>query len=228
MNDKIKTPFSGSAVNSYHEGAQRQVPGYNDLHRMMSLLLAENTPKDGTVLILGAGGGQEIKALADAHKGWSFDGIDPSADMLSLAKTITGQHAQRVRLFEGYINDAPQQLYDAATCILVFHFIPREQRLETLTQIRRRLKTGAPFIAAHLSFSQNEPERSQWIARHVAFGLENGTDPLNAENTRQAIGSRLSILSPQEDVALMQQAGFSNVSLFYAGLSIRGWVGYAA
>lgn len=228
MGNKAETPFSGSAVNSYNEGPPRQVPGYHDLHRMIALLLAETTPEDGRLLVLGAGGGQEIRTLAEAQAGWSFDGVDPSSDMLALAKTATAQYAQRVRLFEGYIGDAPQGPYDAATCILTFHFIPYEQRLETLTHIRKRLKTGAPFIAVHLSFPQNEPERSKWIARHVAYGLANGTDPAKVEGARQAIGSRLSILSPEEDFALMQEAGFSDVSLFYAGLSIKGWVGYAA
>jgi tRNA (cmo5U34)-methyltransferase len=180
------------------------------------------------VLVLGAGGGQEIKALADAHAGWSFDGVDPSADMLQLANTVIAAHDNRVRLFEGYIEDAPLRPYDAATAILTFHFVAEQQRLETLLQIRKRLKTGAPFIAAHLSFPQSEPERSKWIARHVAYGLANGTDPAKVESARQAIGTRLSILSPEDDVTMMQEAGFSNVSLFYAGLSIKGWVAYAA
>jgi tRNA (cmo5U34)-methyltransferase len=195
---------------------------------MISLLLAEVTPQDGRVLVLGAGGGQEIKALADAHAGWSFDGVDPSADMLQLANTVIAAHDNRVRLFEGYIEDAPLRPYDAATAILTFHFVAEQQRLETLLQIRKRLKTGAPFIAAHLSFPQSEPERSKWIARHVAYGLANGTDPAKVESARQAIGTRLSILSPEDDVTMMQEAGFSNVSLFYAGLSIKGWVAYAA
>jgi tRNA (cmo5U34)-methyltransferase len=195
---------------------------------MISLLLAEVTPQGGRVLVLGAGGGQEIKALADAHAGWSFDGVDPSADMLQLAKKVIAAHENRVRLFEGYIEDAPLAPYDAATAILTFHFIAEQQRLETLVQICKRLKTGAPFIAVHLSFPQSEPERSKWIARHVAYGLANGTDPAKVESARQAIGTRLSILSPDEDVAMMQEAGFSNVSLFYAGLSIKGWVAYAA
>lgn len=63
-----------------------------------------------------------------------------------------------------------------------------------------------------------------WIARHVAFG---GTDPANAESARQAIATRLSVLSPEEDEAMLREAGFSGISLFYAGLSFRGWVGYA-
>jgi tRNA (cmo5U34)-methyltransferase len=36
----------------------------------------------------------------------------------------------------------------------------------------------------------------------------------------------LSILSPQEDEALLEEAAFSGASLFYAGLSFRGWVAY--
>ena len=66
-----------------------------------------------------------------------------------------------------------------------------------------------------------------WIDRHVAFGRSNGLEPPDAERARQAISSGLTILSPEEDVAMLRHAGFSNASLFYAGLSIRGWVAYA-
>ncbi len=80
------------------------------------------------------------------------------------------------------------------------------------------------FIVAHLSFPQTEPERATWIARHVAYG---GTDPANAESARHEISTRLSIMSPEDDEAMLRDAGFSNVSLFYAGLSFRGWLAYA-
>lgn len=219
--------FAGSSVDAYSEGPPRQVPGYSSLHRMVALLLAERTPDDGRVLVLGAGGGQEIKALADVHPGWLFDGVDPSADMLRLAGQVIDRHGDRVHLHEGYITNAPEGPFDAATCILTFHFITREERLETLKQARRRLKAGAPFILVHLSFPQTEPERSIWIARHVAYGLLNGTDLAYAESARQAISSRLTILSPEDEVSMMHQAEFTGVDLFYAGLSIKGWVAYA-
>lgn len=214
---------AGHAV-SYAEGPPRQVPGFAGLHRMTSMLLAERVPAHGRVLILGAGGGLELKALADDHPGWTFAGVDPSADMLRVAEQIVGSHAKRIHFHEGYIDAAPAGPFDGAVCLLTLHFVPRGQRVETLRQIHRRLVPGAPFVIAHISFPQTEPERSMWIARHVAFG---GVDPANAESARQAIATRLSILSPEEDEALLRQAGFSNVSLFYAGLSFRGWVGYA-
>jgi len=216
--------FGAQSAHSYTEGPPRQVPGFAGLHRMMSLLLAERTPPNGRVLVLGAGGGLELKALAEAHPGWSFDGIDPSADMLGLAEQTIGPYGARVRLHEGYIDGAPEGPFDAATCVLTLHFVPREQRVPTLVQVRRRLKAGAPFVVAHISFPQTEPERAMWIARHVAFG---GTDPAQAESARQAIGTRLSIMAPEEDEAMLRDAGFADVSLFYAGLSFRGWVAYA-
>jgi tRNA (cmo5U34)-methyltransferase len=221
------TPFSGHTVNSYAEGPPRQVPGFFDLHKMTAMLLAERMPPDGRVLVLGAGGGLELNAFAEAHPGWEFDGVDPSADMLRLAEQTVSRHAARIRLHQGTIDSAPAGPFDAATSLLTFHFIPRDQRLDTLRQLHRRLKPGAPLAIAHISFPQTELERSLWVARHVAFGAPAGTDPAQLESSRHAIATRLAILAPEEEEIMLQEAGFSNVSLFYAGLSFRGWLSYA-
>ena len=191
------------------------------------MLLAERVPADGQVLVLGAGGGLELKAFAEAQPGWSFEGVDPSADMLRLAAETTAPYADRIRLHQGYIGDAPEGPFDGATSILTFHFVERTQRLETLRQLHRRLRPRAPLVLAHISFAQTEPERSMWIARHVAFGAPDGTDPAQLQASREAIGTRLSILAPEDEEAMLREAGFSDVSLFYAGLSFRGWVAYA-
>ncbi|MGV3575707.1 MAG: class I SAM-dependent methyltransferase [Devosia sp.] len=221
------SPFDAQAARHYAEGPPRQVPGFAGLHRMMNLLLAETIPNDSHIFVLGAGGGLEIKAMADFRRGWRFFGVDPSADMLQLARQITAEHAPRVDLTEGYIDAAPEGPFDAATSILIFHFIPRDQRLETLHQIRRRLKPGAPFILAHISFPQTEPERSTWIARHVAYGQADDVDPVVAAKAREAIGNRLTILAPEEEEAMLREAGFTDVTPFYAAFSFRGWVAYA-
>src|SRR5690554_5464622 len=90
-------PFSDPrTVSRYAEGPPRFVPGFADLHRMTGILLAERAPRDARVLVLGAGGGLELKALADAHPGWTFVGVDPSAPMLELAERTLGPMAGRV------------------------------------------------------------------------------------------------------------------------------------
>lgn len=181
--------FTAAHASSYVEGTSRKVPGLAALHRMTSMLVAERAPVQARVLVLGAGGGMELKALADENSDWSFCGIDPSADMLRVAEQTVGPHLPRVHLQQGYIGAAPEGPFDAAVCLLTLHFVGRAQRLDTLEQIRRRLVPGAPFVVAHISFPQSEPERSTWIARHVAFG---GTASGEAEKTgdrHEVIGS---------------------------------------
>jgi tRNA (cmo5U34)-methyltransferase len=222
-----QTPFAAPSAHSYVDGPPRQVPGFASLHKMVALLLAETMPPEGRVLVVGAGGGLELKALAAFRPGWTFDGVDPSAAMLRIAEQTLGESLSRVQLHEGTIDVAPDGPFDAAVSLLTFHFIARDERLPTLQKIRQRLRKGAPLVLAHISFPQSEPERSAWIARHVAFGAPDGTDPAAMESARQAIGSRLTILAPDEEEAMLREAGFRDVSLFYAGLSFRGWVAYA-
>jgi tRNA (cmo5U34)-methyltransferase len=219
--------FDRKDASTYHDGPPRQVPGYAGLMRMASLLLAERIAEQGRVLVLGAGGGMEIRTMAEDHAGWSFDGVDPSASMLALAAETTSAFAGRVQLHQGYIDTAPPGPFDGATCILTMHFVPRADRLDTLTQIRRRLAPGAPFVMAHISFPQAEPERAQWIARHVAFGAQQGLTQDQLASAREAIATRLAILDPAEEVDLLEKAGFEAVTPFYAALSFRGWVAYA-
>lgn len=216
--------FRAAHARSYAEGPPRLVPGFAGLHRMTSMLLAERVAPRGRVLVLGAGGGLELKTLADDHPQWTFDGIDPSADMLRVAQDIVGSHAGRITLHEGTIEVAPDGPFDGAVCLLTFHFVAGGERLAVLRHIHRRLVPGAPFVVAHISIPQSEPDRSRWIARQVAFGKP---DSANEESARQAIATKLSILSPEQDESLLREAGFSGVELFYAGLTFRGWVAYA-
>jgi tRNA (cmo5U34)-methyltransferase len=215
------------AISDYAENATRRVPGLNDMHRMSALLLAESTPPNGRVLVVGAGGGMELKTFAQSYPGWQFDGVDPSAEMLNLAKTTLGQHASRVQLHHGYVEVAPEGPFDAACCLLTLHFIAEAERYKTLCEIHARLKPGGTFVAMHYSIPLNRAERDLWLSRCAAFAISSGVDPEQAKATAQMLGEKLPILTPAQDEELMQKAGFSGVSVFYVGLAFRGWVAHA-
>lgn len=120
-NEASITPFQFSDpefVSQYAKGPPRFVPGYSDLHRMLTLLLAESVPRDARILVVGAGGGLELKSFAGSQPEWTYDGVDPAAEMLKLAKQTLGPLASRAQLHEGYINDAPEGPFDGATCLL--------------------------------------------------------------------------------------------------------------
>lgn len=218
-------PFSDpAAVSGYAERAARIVPGLRDLHRMAGVLLAEQAPGDARMLVLGAGGGLELKAFAEMQPGWHFDGVDPSAEMLELARLTLGPLAPRVRLHEGYVDSAPPGPFDGAACLLTLHFLAPSERLQTLEQMRMRLKPGAPLVVAHHSFAGEDPARSRWLARNAAFAVACGVPAAQAEGGIAAIKERLPVLSPRQDADLLRAAGFTDVELFYCAFTFRGWV----
>jgi tRNA (cmo5U34)-methyltransferase len=220
--------FSDPAmVAQYADRPRRYVPGLADLHRMTGILLAERVPRDARILVLGAGGGLELKAMAEAHPDWTFVGVDPSEQMLGLAAHMLGPLGARVELVQGYIEDAPLEPFDAATCLLTLHFLDAVERQRTASDIRRRLKPGAPFVAAHGSFPQEAEQRSLWLSRYAAFALASGVDPEHASKARAAVDAHVNMLSPDQDEAILREAGFSHVSLFFAAFTWRGWVALA-
>lgn len=211
----------------YGDGPRRYMPGMDDMHRMTSILLAERVPRAGRVLVLGAGGGLELRALAHAHPHWTFLGVDPAAAMLDEARRVLGADAARVRFCEGYIDDAPDGPFDAATCLLTLHFLDVEERTRVARELRQRLTPGAPLVVAHGSFPQGDGGRARWLARYAAFACASGADPEQVRSMCATVDAHVPMLEPEQDEAILRNAGFNEVTLFYAALTWRGWVAYA-
>ena len=140
--------------------------------------------------------------------------------MLDLAAQTLGPLSDRVTLTPGRIESAAPGPFHGATCLLTFHFIPVEERRRTLQELRRRLQAGAPLVVAHLSVP--EPNRQQWISRYLAF-----SGAPDSEESRTRLETQLTILTPDQDVALLHEAGFQDINLFYTGFTFRGWVACA-
>ena len=217
--------FDSTVVADYVAGAQRKVPGLADLHRMAMLMLHEQAPERAQILVVGAGGGLELKAMADAQQQWKFVGVDPSAAMLDLARRNTQPFKNRIELIEGTVDAVPLHMYDGATCLLTLHFLERNERLRTLREIHRRLKPGSRLVVAHHSNPGGSVQ--SWLARSVAFSQHEAINWQNAQVSASAMTCGLPLLSVSQEQALFRQAGFAQVELFYAAFSFRGWVATA-
>lgn len=224
----VPTYFSDpAAVAEYEERTRRLVPGLADFHRICTVLLADRTPEKGRVLVVGAGGGLELRTFARAHPGWQFVGVDPAEEMLNVARAALGKEASRVQWHQGYVHDAPEGPFDSAACLLTLHFVNPEDRIATLREIHRRLAPGGAFVVMHLSFGGDAAARERWFARYVDFAVSSGVAPEKVRTATEAMSTQLSILPPDEDEAMLRHAGFRDVDTIYTGLCFRGWVGYA-
>src|SRR4051812_25287715 len=73
------------------QGPAAFMPGHAGVLQMAGILLAEAAPADSTVLVVGAGGGLDTRALAQMEPSWRFVGVDPSSKMLELAGVVLGE-----------------------------------------------------------------------------------------------------------------------------------------
>lgn len=217
-------------VDRYVEkGPAAFMPGQPGVLQMAGVLLAEQAPADGHILVVGAGGGLDTRTLARMQPGWRFTGVDPAAKMLDLARHILGEETmRRVDLIEGGVEAAPEGPFDGATLILVLGLIPDDgSKLGTLRDIRRRLKAGAPFILVDRCDSADSPLFDRNMDRYVAYAEASGVDPDTLKNARASHRGNPGLATAARDEALLAEAGFSGVESFYHAMNWHGWVAYA-
>ena len=232
MSDPDENPFldifnDPERAANYADGPALFMPGFTDVHRMTSVLLRERVSETAHVLVHGAGGGLELDAFARAHPSWTFVGVDPAEAMIAEAEKRLNHAQDRVAFHCGYIDDAPDGPFDAATSLLTLHFLDAESRRTTVENMVRRLKPGAPLVAVHCSFPQSEPARDVWLSRYAAFAVASGADPGMAQMAREGVSNSIALLDPEKDLAVLQAAGLREVTPFYSAFTWRGWVGYA-
>lgn len=107
--------------------------------------------KAPALLVIGAGGRNELAAWGPSNPKQTFTRVDPTDEILQIAenKLVKLGLENRVRLIRGTIDGLlpSESKFDAASCILVLHFIDGEQeKLKLLKSIKGHLKHGAPFV----------------------------------------------------------------------------------
>ncbi len=220
--------FNEERAGRYDADIHKAIPGYEALHGMAGALLRLDLREDARVLVVGSGTGAEIVGLGAEEPGWSFTGVDPSGDMTAIARRRVADAglAGRADLRVGYAHDlAPGERYDAATAILVMHFLPDDgQKLELLRAVSSRLEPGSPFILADL---HGEPG-SAWFERFFKawklYQLSRGRGHEHVEEQLRELPQLVHFVPEQRILELFDEAGFVETERFYAALLFGGWV----
>jgi tRNA (cmo5U34)-methyltransferase len=208
----------------YVDGPKRFVPGHQDMLRMTAQLLAEDTPVEANILVVGAGGGIELRHFAQAQPGWRLTGVDPSAQMLAVARRTLGEFTNRCDLVEDTVDAAPPGPFDGASCLLTLHMIPDDgSKLATLRAIRSRLQPGAPFVIVDHCLDKSDPLFERKLVRYARFALDSGAPPDGVAKACEGIRQFVPMISREREAELLVQAGFSDIDIFYAGFLWTGW-----
>lgn len=223
--------MSWKEVNGQHYTASiaAKIPGYRLLHEQMAFMMhAHLNGEDHKLLIVGAGGGQEIISLGQLNQSWRFTGIDPSESMLAEASLRIKEAGilEQTTLLQGTVTDLPQSnQYDGATCMLVLHFIQDEQtKLNMLQEIASRLKSGAMFIMATLSADPSSKIYPILMSAYRSSMLSAGISEEHWEKFQASIG-HTSYPEPSEQIVTwLELAGFEHVTRYFGSYMVEGYV----
>lgn len=224
MNEKIT-----EKALAYEKNTRISVPTYDGLFMMVrSYFRAQLGEKEASLLVVGAGGGNDLSAWGPSNPKWTFTGVDPSEEMLHIAKNKAAQLGleSRVELIQGTIDDIPlsKPKFDAASCILVLHFIDDEQeKLKLLRIIKDNLKSGAPFVLVSAYGDRDSSELYDRINVWKSFFLDAGYEKSKADDMGKVI-MNISFIPESQIAQLLKGAGFTNITRFYSTGLFAGWI----
>ncbi|ABX04718.1 Methyltransferase type 12 [Herpetosiphon aurantiacus DSM 785] len=213
-------------IDEYSARARQSVAG-RDASLLIGRALFENTlGAHAKILVVGAGWGDEIAALATANPGWQFVGVDVSEDMLRLARSrfATAPLPNTIALHHTDVRDLDDENFDAATCILTLHFIADDgAKLAMLQAIHQRLKPGGPFFVVDGIRDLDDAAFQEHVAAWKRHALNNGM-PGEMVEPMVANTITLPLVSEQREVELLHEAGFGKIRKVYQGLHVNGWL----
>lgn len=223
--------FDNERSGKYDYWIRATIPGYEALHDMAMFFIRsgmDDPPKAPRLLIAGSGTGMEISYFAQKNPEWSFTGVDPSTDMNAVAESRLRELglSQRARLHTSFVHELPETgLYDAATLILVMHFLPDDgSKLAILESISERLKPGTPFVLADLHADKNSRKFPRFISAWKARQRTTGISGEDLEKMFADLHTNIHFVPEERVLALLKEAGFGEIDRFYNAMLFGGWV----
>jgi len=215
-------------VSEYEQTVKRVNAGYDLVLTLTGCFLRALQHPELKLLVVGAGGGAEIRAFLPGNPGWRLTGVDPSQDMLGLAHA-QAEHLgvqERVELVRGTVDDLPAEgRFDAATCLFVLHFLPDAGKLALLRGVASRLRPEAPVLVASGVRPEDGGLREDILGAWQQYGEAMG---MPAERMAATIAQLLAQpMTPEEDyVRLLREAGFTRSTRFFSvlGGGLTAWM----
>jgi tRNA (cmo5U34)-methyltransferase len=224
--------FDMERAREYDKGIRRALPTYDALYRMVQSFLRANVCDSANVLVVGAGGGNELVTFGTANPTWTFTGIDPSDAMLEVAfqKAKNEGIEERVSIHTGTIEQIEfNETFDAATCLLVLHFIDSiEEKRSLLRTVKERLHPGSPFVLVTMFGEQSKPEFDERMNLWKSIWLDLTDLTLEDVEEMEESVRELSFISAYQIVELLQEAGFERITQFFSTTLFGGWIAHTA
>lgn len=227
----VKNPFQWEhpKAKAYNDTIRMRIAGYELLFDLnMDMLANESLSEKSRVLIVGAGGGQELSVFARNYPSCYYAAVDPSENMLELAKFRLQQEElqPRVDMFADKLEQIQfEEPFDIATCHLVLHFIKNwEDKKSLLQSISQNLRPGAQFFLTSINTNTVDPNFSQQLRHWQQTMLRNGVSEKEWVSFAASFDDTLHAIPLNKLIELLQNVGFTNIIPYFKTHLVDGLI----
>jgi tRNA (cmo5U34)-methyltransferase len=225
-NQESTIVFDQERASNHDKQFAKLAPMRNGLHMSICMVLSE-LPDDARILCVGVGTGTELIYLARHFPQWQFTAVEPSTPMLDICRQKAEEHgiASRCTFHEGYLDSLPpSDTFDAATCILVSHFITQlEERRNLFRQIGARLRPNGYLVSSDMASDMSTPAYKSLLAVTRQMFQYAQMPAGEIEKIIGAYGRDVAILPPQEVADMIASSGFDSPVLFFQTFLVHAW-----
>lgn len=224
--------FGTTVATVFDDMANRSVPFYGEIQRMMAEIAA-GYAKDGTVIYdLGCATGTTLLGLnTSVPENIRFIGIDDSPEMLAKCRSKLDAAGFK-RPYELHVADLNGSIAienaSVVVLCLTLQFVRPIYRSKLLQSIADGLTSGGILILVEKILPENQQYNSEFIQHYYNYKRRNQYSEMEIANKREALENVLIPYKLSENVAILREAGFANTEVFFKWYNFCGLMAFKA
>jgi tRNA (cmo5U34)-methyltransferase len=217
--------FGAETAAVFDDMLERSVPFYPEIQRMIAEIATDFAMSSSNVYDLGCSTGATLRGLGDLDKEVTLVGIDSSAEMLARAE----QELQAANLGRGYVlrcQDMNQALEIANASVVIMcltlQFVRPLHRERVMQTIYRGLNHQGCLILVEKVLADETLMNRLFIKYYYDMKRRNGYSDIEIAQKREALENVLIPYRLEENVALLESAGFRKPEIFFKWYNFCG------
>lgn len=210
--------WDDSSVFAYQQSIRQKIIGYDLIYDMMANIL-HSFPTTHKILVVGAGGGQELLALGESLPSAHFTAVDTSHVMLELA-------AKQINILPYTLNIEwvekdlltlnVKDLFDVATCHLVLHFMDDfDHKKAMLQKIAESLKVNGVLFISSINADLNSSALKHQLLYWRSSMLHNGISENHWQRFEHSFNITTHPIRLESLIVLLKEVGFTTIIPYF-------------
>lgn len=225
-NKESSWEFNEHVTPVFDEHVRQNVPQYDEIHSMITNMSSWFVEKNTNIYDIGTSTGEVINNLqSKTDDSVSIIGIDTSETMVEKAR-IRFEKCKNVSIVcEDILNNKFKLSNSSYTVsMLTMQFISPQDRQEVINKIYEGLNRGGAFILVEKIVGSNARFNDIWTNIYHDMKLSNGLTETEVYNKSRAIRGVLKPFTIEENIEILDNAGFKDVEVFFKWGNFAGFL----